>query len=322
MHPQNSITGPERQEASAARTLGNVRITAETLSPSQARYVRRLARASVVDHTALQSIPRVTVLPGGMVAKQFRGDNGNMPPGGPRGVVCGFSKASARRFRLKLAQIDMRACELTFGTLTWHNFWGDDWQDWKRARRRFTARLQYHFPGLLGFIWRLEFQARGAPHFHLLLCWKIGQRPQENWFTTWAAAAWNACIEAQGDRDHLKHGAKFINVQEGKGGVGAILGYMAKEMGKTDQSFLRDEDGEPLQTGRTWGVCGDIPMGPEMTIELTQEEWTLFCSRVASFGVGKGWYLGSINDAWPGFFLLGSFEQLGHLLSGIGGTSC
>lgn len=320
MHPQDSMTGIHRQEAKRGCPLGNVHISAETLIPTsaQAFHLQRAAMMGVENHAALQHAPRVKVLSGGVVAKQFKGDNGNMPRPGPRGQVKGFSSSSARRMRLKFMRLDLRACDFTFVTLTWHNFWHDDWREWKKARRRFEARLKYYFPCWVGHVWRLEFQQRGAPHYHLLVGWKKGHRPQENWLTSWVRAVWNECIGAVGDRDHLKHGAKCINVQEGPGGMGAIVGYLCKEMGKTDQACLRDENGELLATGRTWGIVGNIPMGPELEIELTPEEWEEFCERVQDYGQGKGWYLGAINSTWAGFVLLGDGEDLvKRLLCGL-----
>lgn len=319
MHPQDSINRPQSQEAKRGCALGNVHISAETLIPTsaQAFYLRRASIGGVEDHTRLRQAPKVTVLPGGMVAKQFKGFN-ILPPCGIRGPVCGFSPSSSRRLKLKLMRLNTQACELSFVTLTWHNFWHQDWREWKKARRRFEARLKYYFPGWLGHVWRLEFQKRGAPHFHLLIGWKIGKRPQEEWLTRWIAQVWNDCIGAVGDRDHLKHGAKCINVQESKGGLGAILGYLCKEMGKSDQAHLRGENGELLPTGRTWGIVGNLPMGSELEIELTPEAWEEFCERVQAYGQGKGWYLGAINSTWAGFVLLGDGEDLvKRLLCGL-----
>lgn len=306
--------------AKADCPFSNVHISAQTpLTLSQSYYVRRAAHMGVTDHTALQQAPRVKVLPGGMVAKQFKGASIKMPKGGPRGEVCGFSKSSSKRLKLKLMMLNFQACEGGFLTLTWHNFWAGDWKEWKKARRRFERRLYYHWPTLLGHIWRLEFQQRGAPHFHLLLCWQIGGAPQEDWFDTWVRAVWNECIGAVGDADHAKYGAKYINIKEGKGGLGALIGYLCKEMGKSDQAHLKGEDGDALPTGRTWGIVGDVPMGKEVEIELTPQEWAAFCDRVQVYGKGKGWYLSSINMAWPGFILLGGVNQIGGLLAGLGG---
>ena len=92
---------------------------------------------------------------------------------GVRGGVEGFSPASRRRLLYLLASIDRSKVAVPiFVTLTypgeeWERFGGRK-EEVKRHLDTFHHWLSYHYPAAV-VIWRLEFQKRGAPHFHLLV---------------------------------------------------------------------------------------------------------------------------------------------------------
>ena len=86
--------------------------------------------------------------------------------GGKRGTVSEFSHASRRRLLRLLATLDP-AQKYAFLTLTYPA----DFPDVENAKthlRAFYKRLKRKNDSLAA-IWRLEFQRRGAPHFHLIL---------------------------------------------------------------------------------------------------------------------------------------------------------
>jgi hypothetical protein len=67
-----------------------------------------------------------------------------------------------------LGSIDqVRALAPILITLTYHNDWPEDPARWKDHLDAFRKRLERRY-GKFSALWRLEYQRRGAPHFHLL----------------------------------------------------------------------------------------------------------------------------------------------------------
>ena len=288
----------------------------------QQSQVRRYELSSLEDHMVRRSRPRLHVLPGGVVAKGMVGCGVRPNPGGQRGGIFGFSAASRRRFRLKLMSVDWTRCDVSWCTLTFHDDWSSDPHELKKMLRRFMVNIERRFEGvLLGYIWRQEWQRRGAPHFHLLLTWKKGHRPQEAWFKTWCSKLWTKAIRAEGDDDHLRYGCRVINVeQRPKGGIGALLGYIVSDVGKVEQArFIDKATGEISPTGRCWGVRGDVPCAEAEVHDLTEQEWISFCARVAKRGreVGSP-FLSRIHSGWAGFTVLGGVDEMRELIAGAG----
>lgn len=280
--------------------------------PGEARLI------GVHDHRRMQVVNQITSLPGGLVAKRIRGGSACLY-GGRRGVVYGFSKASRKRFRRELMEADWQVVDCSFGSFTYHNEWGDRWS-WKRDLKRFGQRLERRFGDpLLAHYWRQEFQGRGAPHFHLLMLWEKGKRPHKRIIEAWCKRAWAEVIGTVGDVAAEKYGVKVIEVGAQKGELGRLLGYLLSEMGKVSQERHVDpETGEILETGRAWGVVGDVPKGPATVSSLTQAAWDEFVARVNALGKElKVWYYSAINANWAGFTLMGSPGELGPLLEGL-----
>jgi len=87
------------------------------------------------------------------------------PVGGKRGIITEFSKASRKRLIRKIARL--KPVKITFVTLTYPGEYPDV-ETAKAHQRALLERIRRRCPETSG-IWRLEFQQRGAPHFHWLL---------------------------------------------------------------------------------------------------------------------------------------------------------
>lgn len=83
-----------------------------------------------------------------------------------RGDVNGFSRKSRRRLIDLFNRMDWSMKRCTFITLTFSSI--PQPEAAKAAFKRFLSRLRYHYPDVSG-VWRVELQARGAAHYHLLL---------------------------------------------------------------------------------------------------------------------------------------------------------
>ncbi len=158
--------------------------------------------------------------------------------GGARGKVKEFSGGSRRRLMRLLASINrLRLISLpVFVTLTYPGAWSDDAASWKRDLEVWLNRLRRRAPEASA-VWRLEFQRRGAPHFHLLV-FGVAELPKD-----WVARSW---FEVVGSRDmaHLAAGTRVERVRSWRG----VMSYAAKYMGKRGSA----PSGEPV--GRFWGV--------------------------------------------------------------------
>jgi|GEM_PF-6001929 len=106
------------------------------------------------------------------------------------------------------------------------------------------------FPGT-SFVWRLEFQQRGAPHFHLLLSAPKALHGDADElagfclnFRSWLAEAWYRIV-GSGDVKHRQAGTQCDLLRTFRGAAW----YAAKYCTKPDS---RKFDG----VGRFWGVVG------------------------------------------------------------------
>ena len=89
--------------------------------------------------------------------------------GGLRGMAT-FSKNSRRRLLFTMCKMKRGNVPL-FVTLTYPSVFPDPVNDrvvYKKHLEHFFERLERRFPGV-AVLWRLQFQKRAAPHFHLFV---------------------------------------------------------------------------------------------------------------------------------------------------------
>ncbi|MFA5264427.1 MAG: hypothetical protein WC378_11430 [Opitutaceae bacterium] len=154
-----------------------------------------------------------------------------------RGCVKGLSKKS--RFRLtKLLAMINRPEPLHFVTLTYREFAGD-WGKWKDHFKAWKDLMCHHYPALSG-LWRMEFQERGAPHFHLIL-WGVTKATEA--FKDQASEAWLRII-GQNTQANRQYGVT-VQLTDDLRSTGFYLSmYAAKD----------EKDRKDIQTGREWGL--------------------------------------------------------------------
>ncbi len=161
--------------------------------------------------------------------------------GGLRGEITEFSKASRRRLMKLLNSIDRDRASLPyFVTLTYHNAWPKDRHGRKRHLDAFRKRLERVY-GQFPAVWRLEFQKRGAPHYHLLMwlsepdLWRLRNR------ISWL---WHEVVDPN-DMQLLDAGTRVEIPRSWRG----VNSYAAKYMGKLEQL----QEGA-ASVGRFWGT--------------------------------------------------------------------
>lgn len=205
----------------------------------------RLARSRKVynpeyNHEALDSRSHAVfnAYPGGVSVKR------KLPwcrssGGGRRGVVVGFSESSKRSLRRKLMAVPWQkyaessrfaeSGRAYFITLTYPAIWSEDWQVWKRDLDVFLHRLKRRFAQLQGLIWKLEYQRRGAPHFHIVAF--FASRVEKGFLRSWLAPGWFESV-GSGDANHLLAGTSADPVYIDHRGVSALMAYMCKYLQK------------------------------------------------------------------------------------------
>jgi len=179
-----------------------------------------------------------------------------------RSAVTLFSRSSRVRLLQKMATIKSKGLQSVFLTLTY----GQEFPHPREAKRHldnFLKRIKRAYKNVSGF-WRLEFQERGAPHFHLLL-FGLPFVPYV-WFSeTW----WGVVGDVYADHSGEKIRAPFTRMEALKSHSHAsryIAKYVAKADGADngfnvasylteDGAFLHPVTGEDGgSVGRWWGV--------------------------------------------------------------------
>jgi hypothetical protein len=169
--------------------------------------------------------------------------------GGHRNVVAEFSTSSRRRMRGYL-----REAVAVYGymwTLTYPGASVTDGKTVKRDLKVFLQRMQRYCKNTEGFtsgctcassfFWFIEFQERGAPHFHILCNrWVPKSVVSRCWFE----------VVGSDDERHLHAGTRVESVRGGNEGMAS---YVEKYADKTEQ---KDVPAGYENVGRFWGVVG------------------------------------------------------------------
>lgn len=162
--------------------------------------------------------------------------------GGKRGHVVMFTAQARRRLMYKMAQVKRSELPVLI-TLTYPGEWSKQSTDWKDDLRKMFQRMKRVYPHL-GFVWKLEPQKRGAPHFHLL-AWGLSHVPTLA-LGRWVSQIWYDVV-GSGDIRHLYAGTRVETIRNHKG----VMGYASKYLGKVED--LPEGWENP---GRFWGVKG------------------------------------------------------------------
>jgi hypothetical protein len=171
--------------------------------------------------------------------------------GSTRGNISEFSKSSGTRMRRYLRECMAEYSQMV--TLTYPGFFPTNGKAVKENLRRFIQEVRrekirthpscsvdevdYEFSAF----WFLEFQKRGAPHFHIFLTWAPSKE--------WVASTWYRIVNSE-DKRHFNAGTRTEFLKAGRAGT---VSYAAKYAAKNEQKSVPEgyED-----VGRFWGVSG------------------------------------------------------------------
>lgn len=187
---------------------------------------------------------------------------------------------------------------------------------WHEKAKAFRRRLEREYGDrFMGAVWKKEFQARGAPHYHLVVFFRPGRGPDPNHFARWVAGAWNEVVEP-GDVHNLRHGARVQKVTNRSGSqMRALMRYLGKYMAKQFMGCI-DDQGELLPVGRIWGIWGEVPAEVMADVRIGFMEHVALCRRLRKWGK-KSRYLSGITPGRNGFRVLYDGQLLSQLLDGL-----
>lgn len=184
------------------------------------------------------------------------------PPETIRGKVTEFSKASRRRlaFVASNTTVPLR----TMITLTYPAEYPSDGKTVKAHLRTFLTWLQKETGGC-EYLWFLEFQQRGAPHFHILTDWPLPKHRGNKvlWYAKIAKRWYD--IADTGDPKHLQAGTRTETLRSAEGGARYAVKYAQKMRQKTVPETYQD-------VGRFWGHTRNVKPDPQGQYRCTEDD--------------------------------------------------
>lgn len=219
----------------------------------------------------------ITLLAQGRFLKvTIAGGGGNKVGGGSRSKVTTFSRASRLRLLQKMATIKARKLKAVFLTLTY----GQEFPSPRLAKRHLDnllKRIGRKYENVSGF-WRLEFQRRGAPHFHLIL-FNLPFMEKELLSQWWGEIVgiqfWDAAnnpIRPPFTRIEMitshamasRYVAKYVAKADGSDGGFNVASYLTVE-----GDFIHPVTGETEGSiGRWWGVFNAVALPFADAVEI------------------------------------------------------
>lgn len=183
-----------------------------------------------------------------------------------RGKITTWSNKSRFALKCALGKVPREALGASlFVTLTYPGEFPppDDHGVYKDHLRRFLQEMSREWATAAG-IWKLEFQERGAAHYHLLVT-GLGAADLD-YVRQWVGVTWYRIV-GSGDEKHLRFTLHESTCQKAKSVAGA-MSYLAKYVAKADQTLPGNF------TGRYWGKFNRaaLPESPKTSLILTGDQ--------------------------------------------------
>lgn len=159
--------------------------------------------------------------------------------GGERGEIERLSEESLRRLAFVASNTDVEFT--TMITLTYPGEWESNGRIVKSHLKAFIQFMRRRIRPL-SYLWFLEFQERGAPHFHILFVGYLDK--------TAVSSAWYEIV-GSGDEFHLAAGTRVEAVEKQGGARRYAVKYAQKARQKGVPEVYRS-------VGRFWGHSKDV----------------------------------------------------------------
>lgn len=194
-------------------------------------------------------------------------------------------------------------------TLTYPGRWLEAVLDGKAAKKHLTLfrdRLRKHLMAKYGLkmsmFWFLEFQKRGAPHFHLLIWTNQEKSYLDVRLREYVSLSWQQIVNAPDENERRLHryaGTKVEKMRKGH------FGYAKMYASKPRQKQVPDGW---LNVGRFWGFFGVPKFEPLSVTWYTEDIYNIFvndCCRIAGS-------IGSVAPEFARLFLMRVAKMIQH----------
>lgn len=200
-----------------------------------------------------------------------------------RGKVTTFTKRSRKRLIEKFNRLDIKHRPV-FITLTYPAVYPHP----RRAKsdlRCLLKRISRHYPdAIMSGIWRMEFQQRGAPHFHIIVFgmpFLMKETLQQMWSDVIhddTGKVFTRIEQVKGVRHMMAYVSKYVAKVSPGGGFNYVPYLSSPENDDTDNDTDNDNDGEGGESiGRWWGVWNEdnLPYGMLQVVEVAGAAFAL-----------------------------------------------
>ena len=212
------------------------------------------------------------------------------PPKGTRKKISSFSNKAKRKLRFTaLNATQGLTCQFC---LTYHNFYPSDGVQVKSHMNRFLNKFRRKFQGY-SYLWILEFQSRGVPHFHF-----FSSLPVTDPNRMILAAMWADIVDPGNEalRKFHEHPKNFIQWDMGNGQ------YLCKYLDKEAQKHVPEKFDN---VGRFWGASrGLVGLPQEVRSHYVQKHLSSKVDqpvKVITRWLGK-WHENKVKQATKGKF--------------------
>ncbi len=195
---------------------------------------------------------------------KFSGYSGSIfdeKPTGKKSDIFSFTYKSIKNLKLHLRNIpDIFKIMVT---LTYPLEFPLDGKKVKEHLHSFLRTLRFKFPDLK-YLWVLEFQKRGAPHFHVVF-----DSPSIMLYKGWISRLWYRIVGSR-DTKHLRAGTRCELIRK------SVFSYFSDYLKKIDQKTVPTEFNN---VGRFWSCSRGILKHESIFIETASED-IFYVSRI------------------------------------------
>jgi len=172
-----------------------------------------------------------------------------------------FSTNSRRKLSKHLCRIrfDQYKHRL-FCTFTFHDVWPKNQTGLKNILDKFSKRLNRLYDEV-AFVWKLEYQKRGAPHMHYFVLIKkyMGYKERQN-FARDIKKAWTESV-GDTDREFIQMSVDIREVANNHKTANYLTKYIAKVDGLVPEHHF----------GRFWAISNNLNENPLIVLPVTED---------------------------------------------------
>lgn len=186
--------------------------------------------------------------------------------GGSRAPITELTRKSSNKMKFTLRN---SLCEFQgFITLTYPRRYPRNGKTCKKHLNTFLTHLRKDYKGIKYF-WFMEFQERGAPHFHVFVSCLVPGK-------TYVSPLWYRIVNSR-DPAHLKAGTNVVRLRTSKDVIRYATSYAKKITQKmTPEDFAC--------VGRFWGcsrkLCEPTTVLSDVSIRQLQELWSFYYAEI------------------------------------------